>query len=270
MVFVRSPRLKALFLPTGAGLLCVGVAAATAWLQNTLVSPSLDHAVVTPTHTTGPENLAITRLKTYAQSVGGQVAPKSTPAQKKLPDVNTMIARLAKRLESSPNDGEGWRMLGWSYFNTARYHESAAAYQKAVDLNPNSDELKRALQMAKAKTTDSNRSVDDLSSPTGTSATAQGESGDETNTNAGAGTPPTQDPRIRAMVDGLAQRLARAPRDVAGWTRLMRSRVVLGERNRARTAFRNALDVFKDDSSASGKLMTAAIELGLENGAPSN
>jgi len=58
------------------------------------------------------------------------------------------------------------------------------------------------------------------------------------------------------MVDGLA--------DLEGWTRLMRSRVVLGERAVAAAAFHNALEVFKDDAAASGKIIATAIELGLK------
>jgi cytochrome c-type biogenesis protein CcmH len=66
------------------------------------------------------------------------------------------------------------------------------------------------------------------------------------------------------MVDGLANRLESSPRDVEGWTRLMRSRVVLGEKEVAVTAFRKALDVFKDDAAAAAKIMAAAAELGLK------
>jgi hypothetical protein len=43
---------------------------------------------------------------------------------------------------------------------------------------------------------------------------------------------------------------------------LIRSRVVLGENEVAATAFRKALEVFKDDSAASGKITAAAIEFG--------
>jgi cytochrome c-type biogenesis protein CcmH len=66
------------------------------------------------------------------------------------------------------------------------------------------------------------------------------------------------------MVDGLAKRLESSPRDVEGWTRLMRSRLVLGEREAAAAAFSKALEVFKDDRVASGKVKAAAIELGLK------
>ena len=78
-------------------------------------------------------------------------------------------------------------------------------------------------------------------------------------------TPPHEsNAAIRAMVDGLASRLESSPQDVDGWARLMRSRVVLGEREVAATAFRKALEVFKDDQAASGKITAAAIALGLK------
>jgi hypothetical protein len=65
------------------------------------------------------------------------------------------------------------------------------------------------------------------------------------------------------MVDGPADRLERA-RETSRLDFPMRSRVVLGEREVAATAFRKALEVFKDDSAASGKITAAAIELGLK------
>ena len=69
---------------------------------------------------------------------------------------------------------------------------------------------------------------------------------------------------IRAMVDGLAARLESDPRDVEGWTRLMRSRVVLGEKDVATAARRKALDVFKDDAAAASRIAAAATELGIK------
>jgi cytochrome c-type biogenesis protein CcmH len=53
-----------------------------------------------------------------------------------------MIERLLERLNRNPNDPEGWRMLGWSYFNTERFAQSAAAYGKAIELNPKNAELR--------------------------------------------------------------------------------------------------------------------------------
>lgn len=49
--------------------------------------------------------------------------------------VEEMIAALHDRLSETPDDAEGWRMLGWSYFNTERYADAADAYGKAVALD---------------------------------------------------------------------------------------------------------------------------------------
>ena len=55
-----------------------------------------------------------------------------------------MIDRLVQRLKRNPKDVEGWRTLGWSYFNTDRFAESSAAYAKAIELSPNNVELRSA------------------------------------------------------------------------------------------------------------------------------
>lgn len=51
-------------------------------------------------------------------------------------DVDQMINGLAAKLQQNPKDPEGWRMLGWSYFNRQRYQDSADAYGKAMALDP--------------------------------------------------------------------------------------------------------------------------------------
>jgi cytochrome c-type biogenesis protein CcmH len=198
----------------------------------------------------------LARLTHYARSVGTEEPASIATAGKLLPDVNTMIERLAARLETTPEDIEGWRMLGWSYFHTGRYEQAATAYARAVELDPNSAELKLSYEEAKAK----------ASASLQTEAVGKGGAGlsVEKITKSEAMPPRERDAAIRSMVDGLADRLESSPRDVEGWIRLMRSRVVLGEREVAATAFRKALEVFKDDSAASGKVTAAAIELGLK------
>jgi cytochrome c-type biogenesis protein CcmH len=68
---------------------------------------------------------------------------------------------------------------------------------------------------------------------------------------------------IRAMVDGLAERLQKAPRDEAGWLRLIRSRVVLGDGLAAREALARALAAFSDDASAGARIAAGAKALGV-------
>ncbi|HEX2841692.1 tetratricopeptide repeat protein [Hyphomicrobium sp.] len=207
----------------------------------------------------------LARLEDYTRSIEAEKPARKATAGDLLPDVNTMIERLAARLRSAPDDVQGWRTLGWSYFNTGLYGEAASAYARAVELDPNSAEIKASYEEAKAKASEGSDPA--IGSPI--QPEAVGEVGDVGQTvksaaKAEASPPHESDVSIRSMVDGLANRLESSPRDVEGWTRLMRSRVVLGEREIAETAFRKALEVFKDDSAASANITAAAIELGLK------
>lgn len=47
-----------------------------------------------------------------------------------------MISSLETKLKADPDDAEGWRMLGWSFFQTQRYAEAAMAYKRATVLKP--------------------------------------------------------------------------------------------------------------------------------------
>lgn len=81
---------------------------------------------------------------------------------------------------------------------------------------------------------------------------------------AGSRLPPgQQEAMVRGMVDSLAARLARNPRDAAGWIRLMRSRMVLGETAKARAALDTALKTFADTPAEQTRLIAAAKELGV-------
>jgi cytochrome c-type biogenesis protein CcmH/NrfG len=212
----------------------------------------------------GPDGEMLTRLTDYARSIGNEQPSSITAAGELLPDVNAMIERLAARLETTPQDIEGWRMLGWSYFHTARYEQAATAFGRALELDPSSAELKLSYEEAKAKASES----DNLEIASSLQTETVDKSGDglsvEKVTTPEAMPAGERDAAIRSMVDGLALRLESSPRDVDGWIQLMRSRVVLGEREVAATAFRKALEVFVDDQAASGKIMAAAIELGLK------
>lgn len=50
------------------------------------------------------------------------------------PDVEQMLASLATRLESQPDDLNGWIMLGRSYMAMQNFQGAIAAYEKAVSL----------------------------------------------------------------------------------------------------------------------------------------
>ncbi len=65
-------------------------------------------------------------------------AAPAAGAEKQLDDVDTMIGRLAARLEKNPNDGEGFRMLGWSYVMTGRPEKAVEPFKRALTLLPGS------------------------------------------------------------------------------------------------------------------------------------
>ncbi len=68
--------------------------------------------------------------------------------------VNDMVQRLAERLKADPKDAEGWRMLGWSYFNLQNYGQSADAYKKALDLDPANMDYKSSYAEALVQSAD--------------------------------------------------------------------------------------------------------------------
>lgn len=76
-------------------------------------------------------------------------------------------------------------------------------------------------------------------------------------------TPDQRSQMIAQMVDGLAERLKRNGRDLAGWQRLLNAYVVLGRTEDARSALADARRNFAGDTAALGELSKLAATLGL-------
>ncbi|ASY62113.1 Cytochrome c heme lyase subunit CcmH [Sinorhizobium sojae CCBAU 05684] len=71
---------------------------------------------------------------------------------------------------------------------------------------------------------------------------------------------------IRSMVNGLAARLKENPANLAGWVRLVRSYVVLDQRDEAEDALREGLKAFPAAGDEGKQLLALARELGLDAG----
>ncbi|MBC7945688.1 MAG: c-type cytochrome biogenesis protein CcmI [Burkholderiales bacterium] len=66
----------------------------------------------------------------------GPIAQK--PQQQFTPEqVVEMVERLAARLEQSPQDAQGWALLGRAYYSMRRYSDAERAFAKAAALTPN-------------------------------------------------------------------------------------------------------------------------------------
>lgn len=142
----RSP-LKALFY---AASLAASVCLVAAGLGIAELDTRKAQAPISPLSAAESERDIYERLEHLA----GSMEPAQHGLQSKadtLPDVHTMIERLATRLEKTPGDVRGWKMLGWSYFQLARYEEAAAAYARALGIEPGSAEIKALLETSKAK-----------------------------------------------------------------------------------------------------------------------
>ncbi len=62
-----------------------------------------------------------------------------------VPEVETMIAGLEKKLQDNPQDARGWHLLGQAYYHVGRYPDAVKAYSRAVALDPKDAEAWSAL-----------------------------------------------------------------------------------------------------------------------------
>lgn len=76
------------------------------------------------------------------QALSPQATGAKDQAHAITPDqIQSMITRLAARLESNPGDAEGWIMLARSYGALGRFSEAASAFAKAAKLRPDDAQL---------------------------------------------------------------------------------------------------------------------------------
>lgn len=78
---------------------------------------------------------------TGAQRVVSPPPPAAQTNEPTQEEIQGRVDVLAKRLQSNPNDVEGWIMLGRSYRSMERFGEAAGAYAKATELKPNDADL---------------------------------------------------------------------------------------------------------------------------------
>ena len=248
-------------------------------------------------------------------------------------DIQGQILQLQQQLQANPDDADGWRLLGWSYFQSGAFAEAAVAYgraatlqpdnadhasaqgeslvqaaggqvtpaavaafQAALRVNPQDPRARYFLAVQKDQSGDPDgamtdwidivnsappgapwvgevrRFVEDLARERGIDistrlkpAAAGGAPGPTPDQVAAAQdmNPADRDAMIQGMVSGLEEKLRANPRDAEGWVRLMRARMVLGEREAAAAALRNARAAFAGDAAGQAQLTEAARGLGV-------
>ena len=180
--------------------------------------------------------------------------PPAAPPQHDGDAIQGMVDRLAERVKKSGLDPEGWIMLTRSYLTLGEKEKAAAAISDArAALAGNTAMLQffdEALQKFKVDDVASRASA--LPASPATAERAPVEDGNQTNE------------MIRGMVARLAERLKTDGSDLDGWLRLMRSYVVLGERDKALSAAADARQAIGGDQDKRRRFDDFVKSLGLD------
>ncbi|MBC7506331.1 MAG: c-type cytochrome biogenesis protein CcmI [Sandarakinorhabdus sp.] len=86
--------------------------------------------------------------------------PPAVAANPQAADVAGLVGALEAKMAANPKDPVGWRMLGWSYFQTDRFADAAAAYGQAVALDPQGEGYQSAYGEALTLAADGNITPD--------------------------------------------------------------------------------------------------------------
>jgi cytochrome c-type biogenesis protein CcmH len=93
------------------------------------------------------EHTAIDRVRAAAVTT-----PGSGPDGQPMPDMATLVERLARRMEQNPDNLDGWVMLGRSYLAMGQADRGVQAYERALALAADHPEVLLGYAEALAKT----------------------------------------------------------------------------------------------------------------------
>lgn len=71
----------------------------------------------------------------------GSMRQTGAPQERTQEQIAANVDKLAQRLQSNPNDAQGWTMLARSYNSMERWSEAMGAYAKATEQSPNNADL---------------------------------------------------------------------------------------------------------------------------------
>lgn len=158
-----------------------------------------------------------------------------------------LVVELRNRLESDPNPpADGYVLLARSYVRLGNVDAALSAYERAISLSNGNQavvsERDRLLEALR------DRSAAPAIDP-------------EAAERIQAMTPDEQAAMIESMVEGLAVRLEQNPEDAEGWARLIRARLVLGQRDQAKLDLQQAQEIFAQDLETLAQLEPFQAEL---------
>jgi cytochrome c-type biogenesis protein CcmH len=199
---------------------------------------------------------------TVANSPGPTTADIAA-ASKLAPDqqsqmIDGMVARLADRLKKDGSDPEGWARLVRSYRVLGQPDKAEAAMadaHRALAADP--DKLRQFVASTGAAPPAA------AQTPVAPAAARPPEPSPADIAAAAKANPDQQNEMIRGMVARLADRLKQDGSDLEGWQRLVRSYMVLGERDKATAAAADARQALAKDPEKLRQLEDALKSMGL-------
>jgi cytochrome c-type biogenesis protein CcmH len=181
-------------------------------------------------------------------------SPVALPPQHEGDAIQSMVARLAERMKKSPSDPEGWIMLTRSYLSLGEEEKAATSIKDAraalADDVSNLQVFNEALRRFKID------GIANVSSAPPASPSAE--------SRAPAQADQQSSDMIRGMVTHLADRLKKDGSDFDGWLQLLRSYLVLGERNKAVSAAADARQAIGADIEKRRRFDDFVKSLGLD------
>jgi cytochrome c-type biogenesis protein CcmH len=185
----------------------------------------------------------------------GPISTGAAPPEHDNATMQAMVDKLVKRLASDGGDPNGWFMLVRSYEALGERDKALTAVAQArLAFASDPQKLSHFDQLLRA--------ADGASSETSATALLEKREAEKPATAEDSSTE-QQMTMIKGMVDRLAQRLKQDGHDVDGWTQLMRSYVVLGQRDLAAAAGQRARVALGNDVASLRRLDAAAKELGV-------
>jgi cytochrome c-type biogenesis protein CcmH len=181
-------------------------------------------------------------------------SPTAEPPQHADEAIPAMVNRLGERLKKSGSDPDGWMMLTRSYLTLGDKQKAAAAIKDArAALSSDPAKLQLFNEALRRFKIDEDQGA---ASATTTPMAADSRAPPQTD--------PAANEMIRGMVTRLADRLKKDGSDLDGWLQLVRSYVVLGERDKAMDAAANARQAIAGDQEKRQRLDEFVKSLGLD------
>ena len=111
----------------------------TPWLSTAFIA-LLIPAITIPVYLEVGNKSFTTMLdsKQAAKAVNDASVPRKADGT---PDIDTMVAKLQKKMEADPENLKGWYMLGRSYMVMDRYSDALKAFERALKLKPESVDI---------------------------------------------------------------------------------------------------------------------------------